>query len=103
MEEESPEPVADGEGEKEPPLKVEIGGEVEVTGGREGIEVGSSKQTSNEPGLTVITGVSLLSPLESWRTMTTLVPTGIVIGFQVNEVPATLVKAARMVPPPLPE
>lgn len=58
----------DGLGE---PLKVEVGGEVDVTGGREGIEVGLSKQTSDEPGLTVIAGVSLPCPPESARTITT--------------------------------
>lgn len=88
--------VMDNEdGIKEPP-KVEVGGEVDVTRGRLGMEVGLSRQTSVEPGLTVITGVSLPSPLESPRTITISVPPGIVTRVQVNEVPVTLVKAAAI-------
>jgi hypothetical protein len=78
--------------------KVEVGGEVDVTEGRVGMVVGLSKQTSDGPELTVITGVSLPSPLESPRTITTLVPAGIVTISQVNEVPVTLVKAAATEP-----
>jgi len=88
--------VMDSEdGIKEPP-KVEVGGEVDVTGGRLGMEVGFSRQTLVEPGLTVITGVSLPSPLESPRTITISVPPGIVTRVQVNEVPVTLVKTAAI-------
>lgn len=86
---------------KESP-KVEVGGEVEVMEGREGMEVGLFKQTSDGPALTVITGVSLPSPLESPRAITTLVPAGIVTILQVNEVPVMLVKAAAMGPSALP-
>jgi hypothetical protein len=56
------------------PLKVEVGRVVDVTEMRVGIEVGLCKQASDEPAPTVIAGESLPSPLESWRTMTTLVP-----------------------------
>ena len=86
----------------EEPLKVEVGGEVDVTGGREGIEVGVSMQTSEGPALTVITGVSLPCPTESARTITTFVPAGIVTMPQVNEVPLMFVKAAATGPAALP-
>jgi len=108
-EEESPE--LDGVGDDtevvfvggiEEPLKVEVGGEVDVTGGRDGIEVGVSMQTSDEPALTVIAGVSLPCPMESARTITTLVPAGIVTMLHVNEVPLMFVKAAATGPPALP-
>jgi len=71
--------VVDNEGETEGsgPLKVEVGGEVDVTAGITGIEVGLSKQTSELPELTVIGGVALPTPLPSLRTITTLVPAGI--------------------------
>lgn len=94
--------VEDKEDGIEEPPKVEVGGEVDVTKGRAGMGVGLSKQTSYGPGLTVITGVSLPSPLESPRTITTSVPTGIVIIPQVKETPVTLVKAAATGPSALP-
>lgn len=90
--------VVNNEDGIEEPSKVEVGGEVEVTEGREGMEVGLSKQTSFRPAMTVITGVSLPSPLASPRTITTLVPAGIVTRSQVNEVPVTLVKTASRGP-----
>lgn len=94
--------VDDGEDDiEDSPGKVEVGGLVDVTGGREGIEVGLSKQTSDEPVLTVIGGVALPSPLESERTITTLTPARIVTILQVNEVPLISVKAAATGPPAL--
>jgi len=60
------------------PLKVEVGGEVEVTGGILGMVVGLPKQTSEVPELIVMTGVSLPTPLASLSTITTLVPEAIV-------------------------
>lgn len=84
------------------PLKEEVGGDSDVTEGRVGMEVGLSRQTSELPGLTVIAGVALPSPSESASTITTLVPAEIVTGFQVNEVPVMLVKAATTVPSALP-
>ena len=103
-EEESPElaGVVDGGGGIEEALKVEVGGEVEVTEGRTGMEVGLFKQTSDEPGLTVMTGVALPSPLESPSMITTFVPAGVVTIGQVYEVPLTSVKAAAMGPSALP-
>jgi len=108
LEEESPElkgvgddtilVFVDNDDEIEEPPKVEVGGEVDVTGGRVGIEVVLFRQVSDWPGSTVITGVALPSPLESPRTITTFVPAGIVTKPQVNEVPVTLVKAAMMGP-----
>ena len=80
------------------PLKTEVGGEVDVSGGRDGMGVGVSKQTSFGPGLTVITGVALPRPLASLRTITTFVPAKIGTVFQVNEVPEIPVKAATMGP-----
>jgi len=82
MEEESPEVVVvvvvvDDEDGMDSPLKLEVGGEVEVTERREGTEVVLFKQEVDEPALTVIAGESLPSPLESWRTMTTVSPAAI--------------------------
>lgn len=95
--------VVDEEDDRiEESLKVEVGGEVVVTEGIVGMEVGLSKQTSDGPELTVITGVSLPSPLESPRTITTLVPAGSVTRSQVKEVSVTLVKAAAIGPSALP-
>jgi len=94
--------VESEDGIEEPP-EVEIGGEVDVTPeGRLEIEVVLLKQSLDEPGLTVMTGVSLLSTLESLRTITTLVPAGIVTISQVNEVPEILVKVTRTGPSALP-
>lgn len=84
------------------PGKEEVGGEVDVTGGREGTDVGLFKQTSFGPGLTVIGEVALPRPAESERRITTLVPAGIVTMLQVNEVPLMLVKAATTGPSALP-
>ena len=80
----------------------EEGGRDDVTVGREGMEVGLFKQTSEVPLLTVITPVALPSPAESPSSITTLVPAGIVTWFQVNEVPLIPVKAAMTEPPALP-
>lgn len=63
--------------DNEPP-KVEVGGEVDVTEGITGMEVGLFKQTSELPGPTVIAGVALPTPLASLSTITTLVPEAIV-------------------------
>jgi len=94
--------VESEDGIEEPP-EVEIGGEVDVTPeGRLEIEVVLLKQSLDEPGLTVMTGVSLLSTLESLRTITTLVPEGIVTVSQVNEVSLILVKVTMMGPSALP-
>lgn len=49
--------VVDNEDEIEVPPKVEVGGDVDVTEGRAGMEVGLFKQASDGPALTVITGV----------------------------------------------
>lgn len=82
----------------EPPPKVEVGGEVDVIEGTTGIEVGLDKQTVELPELTVIGGVGLPTPLESESMITTVVPEAIDTLSQVNEVPVTPVKAARMEP-----
>ena len=78
--------------------KEEVGGCSDVTEGRGGIEVEVPEQPSELPAATVITPVALPRPLESPRTITTLVPAGIVTRSQVNEVPVTSVKAARTSP-----
>jgi len=67
----------DDDEDNEPP-KVEVGGEVDVTEGITGMEVGLFKQTSELPGPTVIAGVALPTPLASLSTITTLVPEAIV-------------------------
>lgn len=91
--------VVDGEDDTEDsPGKLEVGGLIDVTGGRDGIEVGLSKQTSDEPAATVIAEVALPSPLESERTITTLTPARIVTILQVIEVPLISVKAAAIGP-----
>ena len=92
----------DEEDKEDEPPKEEVGGDSDVTLGRGGIEVGLSKQTLVLPALTVITGVALPTPLASPSKITTLVPAGIVTRSQVNEMPVTLVKAARTEPPTLP-
>ena len=81
---------------------MDVPGNVEVMAGIGGIEVRLFKQTSELPALTVTTGVTLPTSLESARTITTLVSAGIVTRSQVNEKPVMLVKAARMDPPALP-
>jgi len=62
------------------PPSVEVGERVDVTEGmgKMEMEVGSFKQISEPPAMTVITGVGLPSPSESPRTITMLVPGGIV-------------------------
>lgn len=85
-------------GIEDSPGKEEVGGLVDVTGGREGIEVGLFKQTSDEPVLTVIGGVALPSPPESERTITMLTPARIVTALQVNSVPLIPTKAAATGP-----
>jgi len=70
--------------------------------GGPGMLVGLSKQTSELPWLTVIAGVALPTPLESPRTITTLVPAGIDTRSQVYEAPVILVKAATTGPLALP-
>jgi len=66
------------------------------------VVVGLSKQSSELPWLTVITGVPLACPLESPRRITTSVPAGIVTAFQVYEVPLMALKTARTEPSALP-
>lgn len=68
----------DDDDDDDEPSNEEVGGCSEVTEGRAGTEVGLFKQTSELPAPTVITGVALPSPLESPRTITMLVPAGIV-------------------------
>jgi len=70
--------------------------------GRSVVLVGLSKQMSELPWLTAITGVALPTPLESPRTITMLVPAGIDTRSQVYEIPVILVKAATMWPLALP-
>jgi len=107
-EEESPELVDDDDEEvrddpedndvgRVMPLKVEVGGLVEMRGGREGMDVELPTQTSLPP--TVITGVALPMPSESESTITTPVPEVIVTWSQVKKVPLTPEKAARTLPP----
>ena len=66
--------------------------------GIKGMEVGSFKQTSELPWLTVTTGVPLAFPLESPKRITTSVPAGIITVSRVYEVPLMSVKVARTGP-----
>jgi len=68
----------EGDTEDDKPLIAEVGGEDDVMEGREGMEVGLFKQTWEPLWPTTITGVALPTPLESPRTITTLVPGAIV-------------------------